>query len=219
MGVAGLAPLAVTLSGTIANEHGAPVAHAFVRVTQNAELGTTYADAAGSYELRFSVRTAMPATVSFGAPGYEASLRELRLGWPEARVDAVLRPLVRVDAGASAHLDVAPSDGSCYPIMRTGGASDTTAWPCRLLRVYIPKTGVLQIGVIADDARDRFAVAFAVGSRPAAVFATECCSTEDSLRLPETAEALVQVVALELDPSSGARGRHGFTLQTALDPP
>ena len=44
---------------------------------------------------------------------------------------------------------------------------------------------------------------------------------DDAARLPEGADALVQVVALDLDTSAAPsnRSRQGFTLHTALDPP
>jgi len=80
---------------------------------------------------------------------------------------------------------------------------------------------VLSVAVVPDDPRDRFGVSFAVGSEPTLLFATPCCPSDDVVRLPEGAEALVQVVALDLDTSAAPsdRSRQGFTLRTALDPP
>ncbi|TMF59999.1 MAG: carboxypeptidase regulatory-like domain-containing protein, partial [Chloroflexi bacterium] len=75
LGLAGLLPLAVTMSGMVIDEGGLPIAHAFVRVDQGQELAATYTDETGGYRMGFTIRTAAPAHVSFGANGYEASLR------------------------------------------------------------------------------------------------------------------------------------------------
>ena len=42
LGLAGLLPLAVTMSGMVIDEGGLPIGHAFVRVDQGQELATTY---------------------------------------------------------------------------------------------------------------------------------------------------------------------------------
>src|SRR5438046_8762995 len=51
LGLAGLAPLAVTMSGNITDDDGAPIAHAFLRVGQEGQLAATYSDASGRYPL------------------------------------------------------------------------------------------------------------------------------------------------------------------------
>ena len=54
------------------------------------------------------------------------------------------------------------------------------------------------------------------------VFATPCCPQSDATRLPQGAEALVQIVALDLDTTmsdTSGRGRQGFTLRTVIEPP
>ena len=220
LGLAGFAPLAVTMSGNIADDDGAPIAHAFVRVGQEGQLAATYTDGAGRYVLAFSIRTRLPADVSVGATGYEASLRDLRVASTDPQYDARLHKVVRIDAGATAHAVIASEDGLCYPV-RTDPREPDRSWPCRLLHVLVGKTGVLSVAVVPDDPRDRFGVSFAVGSEPTLLFATPCCPSDDVVRLPEGAEALVQVVALDLDTSAAPsdRSRQGFTLRTALDPP
>ncbi len=220
LGLAGVVPLAVTMTGRITNEDGLPIAHAFVRVGQDGELATTYTDATGSYQLAFSIRLRLPADVSVGATGYEASLRELHVTSTDPQYDARLQKVVRIDAGASVHLVLASDDGLCYPV-RTDVREPNRSWPCRLLHVLVGKTGVLAVAAVPDDPRDRFGVSFAVGSEPTLVFAMPCCSSDDTARLPEGADALVQVVALDLDMSAApsGRSRQGFTLRTALDPP
>src|SRR5207237_96958 len=106
LGLAGFVPLAVTLSGVVTNEGGSPIAHAFVRVDQDRELAATYTDETGSYRMAFTIRTADPADVSFGANGYEASLRELHVASTEPKYAAQLHRLVRIDSGATTHLVV-----------------------------------------------------------------------------------------------------------------
>jgi len=220
LGLAGLAPLAVTMSGNITDDDGAPIRHAFVRVGQEGQLAATYSDEAGRYQLAYSIRTRLPADVSVGATGYEASLRELRVTSTDPQYDARLHKVVRIDAGATTHAVIASEDGLCYPV-RTDVREPDRSWPCRLLHVLVGKTGVLSVSVVPDDPRDRFGVSFAVGSEPTLLFATPCCPSDDAARLPEGADALVQVVALDLDTSAAPsnRSRQGFTLHTALDPP
>ena len=61
---------------------------------------------------------------------------------------------------------------------------------------------------------------YAVGSEPTLVFATPCCPQSDAARLPQGAEALVQIVALDTTMSdTTGRGRQGFTLRTVIEPP
>ena len=221
LGLAGFVPLAVTMSGNITDDDGAPIRHAFVRVGQEeGQLASTYSDEAGRYQLAYSIRTRLPADVSVGATGYEASLRELRVTSTDPQYDARLHKVVRIDAGATTHAVIASEDGLCYPV-RTDVREPDRSWPCRLLHVLVGKTGVLSVSVVPDDPRDRFGVSFAVGSEPTLLFATPCCPSDDAARLPEGADALVQVVALDLDTSAAPsnRSRQGFTLHTALDPP
>ena len=220
LGLAGLAPLTVTMSGTVTDEDGAPVAHAFVRVGQDREFATAFTDETGNYRLVFSVRKAVPAEVSVGATGCEASVRELRVASVDPRHDARLHPIVRIDTGATAHLVVGPDDGLCYPV-RIDAREPDRSWPCRLVHVTIRQTGVLRVAVVPDDAGGQFGVSFAVGSEPTLLFAMPCCASDDVARLPEGADAFVQVVALDLDPSAAPSGRRqqGFTLRTVLDPP
>jgi len=220
LGLAGLAPLTVTMSGTVTDEDGAPIAHAFVRVGQDRELATAFTDETGNYQLVFSVGKAVPAEVSIGATGYEATVRELRVASADPRYDARLRPVVRIDAGATAHLVIGPDDGLCYPV-RTDAREPDRSWPCRLLHVTVRQTGVLRVAVVPDDHGGQFGVSFAVGSEPTLLFAMPCCASDEAARLPEGADALVQVVALDLDASATLSGRRqqGFTLRTALDPP
>ena len=221
MGLAGLTPLAVTLSGMVEDESGAPVAHAFVRVFQDRALATTYTDERGAYQMAFSIRTEAPADVSVGANGYEASLRAIRVASTEPHYDARLHAIVRIDAGATVHLVVAPEDGLCYPL-RNDARERARSWPCRLVRVTTRETGVLTVAVVADDQRGQFGVTFAVGSQPFLVFATPCCAPDSAALLPAGIETIVQVVALDLDTAgashSGLRQR-SFTLQTTLEPP
>lgn len=220
IGLAGLAPLAVTMSGKVTDEDGAPIAHAFVRVGQDGELATIYTDETGSYQLAFSMRTRMPAEVSVGATGFEASLRELRVASTDPQYDARLHSRVRIDAGETVHLVIAADDGLCYPV-RTAPSDPDRSWPCRLLHVTVGRAGVLRVTVEGDDPRDRFGVSFAVGSEPTLLFATACCAPDDTARLPEGADALVQIVALDFGTSAAPSGpsRRGFTIRTALDPP
>lgn len=220
LGLAGLAPLAVTLSGTVTNDDGAPIPHAFVRVGQVGELATAYTGENGDYRLAFSVDTDQPAEISIGAVGYEANLRHLRIASTDPEHHVRLHPEVRIGAGGAAHLSVTPEDGLCYPV-RADGLEPDRSWPCRLLHVVIVKAGVLNVTVVADDPGDRFGLSFPVGSEPALVFATPCCAESDAARLPEGIEALVQVVALDLGASaaSNGRGSHGFTVRTTLDQP
>jgi hypothetical protein len=90
-----------------------------------------------------------------------------------------------------------------------------------LLHVTVGRAGVLHVTVEGDDPQDRFGVSFAVGSEPTLLFATACCASDDTARLPEGADALVQIVALDLGTSAAPSGpsRRGFTIRTALDPP
>jgi hypothetical protein len=216
LGLAGLAPLSVAMSGTVIDEGGAPIAHAFVRVDQDGELASTYTDEKGTYQMVFSIRTWAPADVSFGANGYEANLRALHVASTESRSDARLHRLVRINAGASAHLVVAPEDGLCYPAQIDVREPDRT-WPCRVAYIFVDRVAVLSVTVVPDDPRDRFGASFAVGSEPTLVFATPCCAQSDTARLPEGALAVVQIVALDLDTSG--ESNHGFTLRTSLEPP
>src|SRR5438552_17990101 len=66
LGLAGLAPLAVTMSGNTADEAGAPIAHAFVRAGQEGQLASTYSDEAGRYKLAYSIRARRPSDASVG---------------------------------------------------------------------------------------------------------------------------------------------------------
>jgi hypothetical protein len=61
--LAGLAPLAVTMSGIVADEDGAPIMNAFVRVDQGGKLATTYTDEQGKSgsEERPSPRSSLAA--------------------------------------------------------------------------------------------------------------------------------------------------------------
>jgi len=217
LGLAGLAPLAVTMSGEVRDEEGAPIAHAFVRVGQDRELATGFTDEAGIYRLAFAIRTGESANVSVGATGYEASVRALRITSSDPRSDARLHRRIRIDSGATVHLAVASEDGLCSSVRTEPDHS----WPCRLVHVTVAGAGVLRVAVQADDPRDRLGVSFAVGSQPALVFATPCCPLEDAASLPEGADALVQIVALDLYRSAAPSGdtERGFTLRTALDPP
>ena len=211
LGLAGIVPLAVTMSGRVTDDGGTPIRHAFVRIGQDAELATTYTDEHGMYEVRFAVRTRAPADVSFGATGYEASVRDLQVASTDEHHDAMLRPLIRIDSGKSLPLEVTLDDGPCRLARTDAGA----AWPCRLVHVSTTKTGLLSISVVGDDPRDRYGVAFAVGSEPMIVFAESCCGAHDAVIVPEGADAVVQIVALGLDPAT----RHRFTLHTTVDPP
>ena len=221
MGLAGLAPLSVTLAGRVTDESGAPIAHAFVRVFQDRELAATYTDEHGTYAMLFSIRTDAPADVSVGANGYEASLRAIRVASTDPHYDTQLHPVVRIDGGATVHLVVGSGDGLCYPL-RTDGHKRDLSWPCRLVRVTAREAGVLSVAVVADDPRDHLGVTFAVGSQPFLVFATPCCVPDSAARLPAGAEAIIQVVALDLDttdtPPSG-RSQQSFILRTTLEPP
>lgn len=220
LGLAGLAPLAVTMAGNVTDEDGAPIAHAFVRVTQAVELATTFTGETGGYRLAFSIQTRLPAEVSIGATGFEASVRELRIDSTDSRYDAMLHPRVRIEAGTTAHLVVASGDGLCHPV-RPDRSGPERSWPCRLVHVAVGKAGVLSVAVLPDDPRDRFGVSFAVGSQPTLLFAAPCCASAEVARLPEGADALVQIVALDLDRAATPSGRsqRGFTLRTTLDPP
>ena len=217
LGLVGLVPLAVTMAGQVTNEDGAPVVDAFVRVGQSGELATTRSDETGSYRLTFTVRTGVPATVSVGATGYDASLRELRIDSTEPRFDARIHTRIRIDAGETTHLVVASDDGLCYPV----GTDGSRSWPCRLVHVSVADAGVLNVAVVPDDPRDRFGVAIAVGSQPTLLYPTPCCPSNDAARLGPGPDTVVQIVALDLggSVSPGARSRQGFTLRTALDPP
>src|SRR5438309_5013594 len=110
LGLAGFVPLAVTMTGKVTDEGGAPIAHAFIRVDQGQELANTITVADGSYQMSFAIRTNEPADVSIGATGYEASLRELRVGPTEPRPDTPLRPIIRVAAGTTTPPAVPPAD-------------------------------------------------------------------------------------------------------------
>ena len=217
LGLAGLAPLAVTLSGNVADEDEAPIAHAFVWVGQDGGLASTYTDGNGNYRLAFSVNTRMPTAVSIGAVGYEANLRQLRIASTDPERFVRLHREARIDAGAAAHLSVTPEDGLCYPV-KVEGREPNQSWPCRFLHVIIAKTGVLGVTVVADDPGDRFGLTFPVGSEPTLVFETPCCAESDAARLPEGVEALVQIVALDLG-TSNRGGAHGFTVRTTFDLP
>ena len=220
LGLAGLAPLAVTLSGNVTDDGGAPIAHAFVWVGQDGALASTYTDGNGDYRLAFSVNTAAPTAVSIGAVGYEANLRQLRIASTDPERYVRLHREARIDAGSATHLSVTPEDGLCYPVKAEGREPDQS-WPCRFLHVIITRTGVLGVTVVADDPGDRFGLTFPVGSEPTLVFETPCCAESDSARLPEGVEALVQIVALDLGTSAATNGRgsHGFTVRTTFDPP
>jgi hypothetical protein len=217
LGLAGIAPLAVTMSGEVTDEEGAPIAHAFVRVSQDRELATGFTDQTGTYRLAFSIQTREPANVSVGATGYEASVRGLHVSSTDPRSDARLRRRIRIDSGSTAHLAVGSGDGLCSLVRAEGDHF----WPCRLVHVTVAAAGVLNVAVEANDPRDRFGVAFAVGSQPTLVFATPCCPFEDAARLPQGADALVQIVALDLKRSAApsTNDQHFFTLRTALGPP
>ena len=221
LGLAGLLPLAVTMSGMVIDEGGLPIAHAFVRVDQGQELAATYTDETGGYRMGFTIRTAAPAHVSFGANGYEASLRELHIASTEPKYAAQLHRLVRIDSGATTHLVVASEDGLCYPV-RTDVRDVDRSWPCRLVHVLVSETGMLSVAVVPDEPGSKLGLSFAVGSEPTLVFATPCCPQSDATRLPQGAEALVQIVALDLDTAMSdttGRGRQGFTLRTVIEPP
>ena len=221
LGLAGFVPLAVTLSGVVTNEGGSPIAHAFVRVDQDRELAATYTDETGSYRMAFTIRTADPADVSFGANGYEVSLRELHVASTEPQYDAQLHPLVRIDGGASVHLVVSSEDGLCYPA-RSDVRDAARSWPCRLVHVLVRQTGILSVMVVPDDPGNKLGVSFPVGSEPMIVFATPCCPQSEAARLPEGADGLVQIVALDLETTTtdaSRRGRQGFTLRTTIEPP
>src|SRR5437879_13420844 len=98
------------MSGNITDDDGAPITHAFVRVGQEGQLAATYTDEAGRYQLTYSIQTRLPAEVSVGATGYEASLRELRVTTTDPLHDARLHKVVRIDAGATAHLVIESGD-------------------------------------------------------------------------------------------------------------
>ena len=220
LGLAGLVPLVVTMSGYVTDDEGRPIAHAFVRAGQGRGLATTYTEETGSYRLIFSVQTRVPVDVSIGASGYEASVGEIRVASTDPRHDVRLHPLVRIDAGSAVHLIIGSDDGLCYAV-RADTSEPRRSWPCRLLHVTVGKAGVLSVAVQSDDPRDRFGVSFAVGSQPTLLFATPCCAADGTARLPEGADALVQVVALDLESESAATSarRQGFTLRAALDLP
>jgi len=220
LGLAGLLPLPLTMSGMVTNEDGLPIAHAFVRVGQGRELAATYTDETGSYRMVFTMRTAAPAEVSFGANGYEATIRALHVVSSEPQYDARLHPLVRIDGGATAHLVVASDDGLCYPV-RTDVRDADRSWPCRLVHVLVSQAGVLSVAVVPDDPGSKVGVSFAVGSEPTLVFATPCCPQSEAARLPAGADALVQIVALDLFTATdtSARGAQGFALRTLIEPP
>ena len=72
---------------------------------------------------------------------------------------------------------------------------------------------------MADDPHDHLGLTFAVGTRPALILADPCCPQEDAARVTAGAEAVVQIVALDLENGQAApRGAQGFTLRTALGP-
>ena len=218
LGLAGIIPLTVTMTGRVTDEGGAPIAHAFIRVDQGQELANTITVADGSYQMGFAIRTNEPADVSIGATGYEASLRELRVGSTEPRLDTQLRPIIRVDAGTTTHLVVAPEDGLCYAV-RASATEPPRSWPCRVVHISGLEAGGLDVSVLADDPRDHLGLTFAVGTRPALILADPCCPQEDAARVTAGAEAVVQIVALDLENGQAApRGAQGFTLRTALGP-
>lgn len=218
LGLAGLSPLTVTMSGHVADESGAPIAHAFLRIDQGHELANTISDLDGSYQMLFAIRTTEPAYVSIGANGYEASLRALRVTSTDPQLDARLHPVVRIDAGATVHLTVGAEDSLCASV-RADPSEPQRWWPCRLVHINGLQAGGLSVSVVPDDPRDHLGVTFGVGTRPALILATPCCSPEDSARVTAGGEAFVQVVALDLENGVASGSRvSGFTLRTALGP-
>src|SRR5207249_4000068 len=79
LGLAGIIPLTVTMTGRVTDEGGAPIAHAFIRVDQGQELANTITVADGSYQMGFAIRTNEPADVSIGATGAEAVVQIVAL--------------------------------------------------------------------------------------------------------------------------------------------
>ena len=215
LGLAGLVPLTVTLSGTITDETGGPIPHAFIRIDQGHELATTISDAGGRYEADFSIWTNAPAYLSVGANGYEPIMRDLHTSSTDPHNDVRLRPVVRIDAGASMHLVVTADDGLCWTV-----SEPRRAWPCRFVHVTGLESGGLDVGVVPDDPRDRIGVSFGVGTRPQVILGETCCGTSDSTRVTGGGEAFVQIVALDFD--SGGEGKplapKGFVFRTALAP-
>jgi carboxypeptidase family protein len=218
LGLAGLIPLTVTMSGHVTDESGAPIAHAFVRIDQGHELANTISDVDGSYRMLLAIRTTEPAYVSIGANGYEASLRAFRVSSTDPQFDPRLHPVVRVDAGATVHLTVGAEDSLCSPV-RADLTEPPRQWPCRLVHISGLQAGGLSVSVVPDDPRDHLGVTFGVGTRPALILATPCCSPEDSARVTAGGEAFVQIVALDLENGQAApRGAQAFTLRTVLGP-
>jgi hypothetical protein len=218
LGLAGLLPLSVTLTGHVTDDGGAPIAHAFIRVDQGQELANTITDVTGNYQMLFAIRTRDPADISIGATGYEATLRELRVSSTDPHFDAQLRAVVRIDAGATVHLTVVAEDSLCYPV-RADPTEPQRQWPCRLVHISGLQAGGLSVTVVADDPRDHFGVTFGVGTRPALILTTPCCAQEDSARVTAGGEAFLQIVALDLENGQlGPRGPQAFTLRTALGP-
>jgi hypothetical protein len=218
LGLAGIVPLTVTMTGRVTDERGAPIPRAFIRVDQGPQLATASTDSAGGYEMVFAIRTRERADVSIGAIGYEATIRELRVSSINPRLDTRLHPVVRIDAGTEVHLAVAVEDSLCAPV-RADPSEPQRRWPCRLVHISGLQSGGLSVSVVPDDSRDHLGVTFGVGTRPALILATPCCASEDSARVTAGGEAFVQVVALDLETGGSApRGAQAFTLRTALGP-
>lgn len=216
--LAGVGTLAVTMSGTVTNDLGAPIPHAFVRVFQDAELANATTDTGGAYRMEFAIKGNTRADVSIGAEGYEAIMRDLRPGWLETRYDPRLHPVVRVDAGTSTHLVVAYDDGLCSLAHATGEAA--RSWPCRVVHVGGLQAGGLTVEVQGDDPRDRIGVTFGVGTLTHRILDRACCAASATLRVSAGGEAIVQIVALDLETGLGGSGTNakGLTIRTTLAP-
>jgi carboxypeptidase family protein len=218
LALAGVGTLAVTLRGSVSDESGAPIANAFIRVSQGHELATTVTDGAGVFGVDLAIRADVPADVSVGASGYEAMVRDLRVAWIDPRFDARLHPVVRIDAGTSVHLTVGPGDGLCSNVRVAG--EPQRSWPCRIVHVSGLEPGGLAVAVAGDDPRDRFGVTFGFGTQPQVILSERCCPDADSARVT-SGEAFIQIVALGLEngqAAPGGRGELGLTLRTELGP-
>ena len=137
----------VHLQGVVVDDERAPIVGATVTVRPYATVPmpapvVTATDSAGRYDVTFVGN--LTATVQAERDGYERTLQ-----YADVVVNAVtvtknlrLRRVIRIMAGDSRSLVLAPDDPAC-------GFDDE--WICRTIRVTATRAGTLALDVTADD--------------------------------------------------------------------
>jgi hypothetical protein len=136
------------LSGTVRDGEGRPVPDVRLEFRAVGSAGTpvsTVTDASGAYRVTLDAAPALgvfAASAMMDKAGYERSRVDIRTSAAPAVVqDLRLHPILRIAAGESTHVVVAPDDAIC------GMWSE---WTCRTVRVTSPGAGTITIEAVPD---------------------------------------------------------------------